>query len=50
MSDQVKPKKRSRWVKGSGVDRYTQPDQNANDKALREGPGWKNGAKVVKKS
>ncbi len=38
-----KPKRRSRWVKGSGVDRY--PKGTELEK-YRQQPGWRNGAKL----
>lgn len=36
-----------RWNKPNP--RYTVSEQNVNDKVLREGDGWKNGARVYKK-
>lgn len=42
MSDE-KPKKKSRWVKDSGVDRY--PKGTELDK-YRSPPGWHRGAKL----
>ena len=46
MSD--KPKKRSRWVKGSGIDRYTKATEKDLEK-YRTQSGWRNGAKVYKR-
>jgi hypothetical protein len=45
-----KPRKRSRW-NGQNPDRprYTQAEDDANQRILREQPGWRNGAKVRKR-
>jgi hypothetical protein len=40
-----KPKKRSRWVKDSGVDRYPKALDRDLEK-YRPQKGWKNGARV----
>lgn len=48
MSTTTEEKKKSRWVKGSGVARYSKPEEQANSR-MREQRGWRHGAKVMKK-
>ena len=41
-------KKRSRWIIGSGVPRYT-PEQRKGLSKYREADGWRNGARVTRR-
>jgi len=48
MSD-GKIKKKSRWVRGSGVDRYDKKTDEYIQSTFREADGWYNGARVTRK-
>ncbi len=44
-----KPKRKSRWVRDSGIPRYDKPTEDYILSRYRELPGWHRGAKVVKR-